>query len=190
MQVSSGVWEGVNATERISDSPQWLLHVKRAVQLVVVLTQDEPDGEELVPLWLALYKLGEAQNDPKKRARLLKARRLRVAAGAVWSPSHEVTLQIPQLDVTESESAPYVLVAAAIAEGKQRKFEIRVCAREIVSQTEYQEQRWGGLKPDVLEMSRWTGVPAVPHNWVQKVILCPFPTAARFTALIAACAGE
>eukprot|EP00656_Telonema_subtile_P027771 TRINITY_DN2993_c0_g1_i4.p1 TRINITY_DN2993_c0_g1~~TRINITY_DN2993_c0_g1_i4.p1 ORF type:complete len:289 (+),score=42.84 TRINITY_DN2993_c0_g1_i4:221-1087(+) len=131
-QVTRGEWTGAGALggEHIHDSPQWLLHVSKPMTVKIILTQDRNDHEEVLPLWLAVYKLGPSQRDPEKRARLFRYRRLRVGAMEAWSSSREVSLHIDQLEPCET-SSQYVLVAGAMAEGQHRTFDLTICATPI-----------------------------------------------------------
>ena len=150
------MWEGPSAVGGTSvyDSPQWLLDVKESVKLVIHVSQSkvrsldhvrlelsahpvcmQTDTEDLLPIWVALFNMGEKQHDLRKRKRLFRAKRLRVAAGSTWKMSKSVILDVPNIEASEVGN-PYMLVVAAMAPGEKRNFSITVNAKALDKQSE------------------------------------------------------
>ena len=90
----------------------------------------QTDTQELLPIWVALYNMGDKQHDLKKRNRLFRAKRLRVAAGSTWKMSKSVILDVPNIGASEVGN-PYMLVVAAMAPGEKRNFNITVNAKAL-----------------------------------------------------------
>lgn len=147
------MWQAKSMAEEhehdwIANSPQWLVYAREDVQVSVRVTQAQPlRGQEFVPVWLALYRMKNVHQMPRNRSRLFRAKGLRVAAGEGFFASEEVTLNIQELQASESEQTPYVLVVGAMAESKQRSFDIKLCAKPLADQS--------GSVGDPVEMRRW-----------------------------------